>query len=192
MILRSLVKELRCFKNPENPSCIDLILTNKPRSFIKTGVIETGLSDYHKLVTTVMKMRFPKSKPSIIIYRSYKKFDNKNFMENLNAEIITRSNYLEKDGIDAFSSICCEVLNKHLPQKQRYLCANHKPFINAEISKAIMIRSRMRNRFLKHRSDENKRLFQKQRNKCVSLLRKAKKEYFSSLNVNKVVDNKSF
>ena len=50
----------------------------------------------------------------------------------------------------------------------------------------------MSNRFLKHRSDENRRLFQKQRNKCVSLLRKAKKEYFSSLNINKVVDNKSF
>ena len=55
-----------------------------------------------------------------------------------------------------------------------------------------MIRSRIRNRFLKNRSDENRRLFQKQRNKCVSLLRKAKKEYFSSLNINKVVDNKSF
>ena len=33
-------------------------------------------------------------------------------MENSNAEIITQSNYLEKDGIDVFSSICCEVLNK--------------------------------------------------------------------------------
>ena len=80
-------------------------------------------------------------------------------MENQNAEIITQSNYLEKDGIDAFSSICFEVLNKHAPQKQRYLPANHKPFINAKISKAIMIRSRMRNRFLKHRSDVNRRLF---------------------------------
>ena len=50
----------------------------------------------------------------------------------------------------------------------------------------------MSNCFLKHRSDENRRLFQKQRNKCVSLLQKAKKEYFSSLNINKVVDNKSF
>ena len=50
----------------------------------------------------------------------------------------------------------------------------------------------MSNCFLKHRSDENRHLFQKQRNKCVSLLQKAKKEYFSSLNINKVVDNKSF
>ena len=113
-------------------------------------------------------------------------------MEKFNAEIITQSNYLERDGINAFSFICCEVLNKHAPQKQRYLCAKHKPFINAEIAEAIMIRNRKRNRFLKHRSDENRRLFQKQRNMCVSLLRKAKKEYFSPSNTNKVVENKSF
>ena len=86
-------------------------------------------------------MHFPKYKPSILTYRSYKKFDNKKFMENLNAEIITQSNYIEKDGIDAFSAICCEVLNNHAPQKQQFLRGNHKPFINAEISKAIMIRS---------------------------------------------------
>ena len=137
-----------------------------------------------------MKIHFPKPEPSIISYRCYKKFEK--LMENLNAEIITQSNYLEKDGIDVFSSICCEVLNKQAPQKHWYLRANYKPLINVEISKAIMIRSRMTNRFLKHRSDENRCLFQKQRNRCVSLLRKAKKEYLSSLIINKVVNNKSF
>ena len=69
-------------------------------------------------------------------------------------------------------------MNKHEPQKQRYLRANHKPFMNAETFNIIMIQSEMRNRFLKHRSDENRRLFQKQRNKCISLLRKAKKRIF--------------
>ena len=50
----------------------------------------------------------------------------------------------------------------------------------------------MRYRFLKYRKDEYRHLFQKQRSKCVSLLRKGKKKYFSSLIINKVVDNKSF
>ena len=31
--LRDLVKHTTCFKNPENPSCIDLLLTNKPLIF---------------------------------------------------------------------------------------------------------------------------------------------------------------
>ena len=44
--LYSLIKQPTCFKNPENPSCIDLILTNKPNSFQTKCVIETGLSDF--------------------------------------------------------------------------------------------------------------------------------------------------
>ena len=71
------------FKNPNNPSCIDLILTNCSRSFQNSGVIETGLSDFHKLVVTVMKTTFKKSKPKIITYRSYKSFSNDRFREAL-------------------------------------------------------------------------------------------------------------
>ena len=51
----------RCFKNPEKPSWIDLILTNCPRSFQNSCTIETGLSDFHKLVVTVMKTTYKKS-----------------------------------------------------------------------------------------------------------------------------------
>ena len=46
--LENLVKQ-KTFKNHENPSCIDLILTNSPRSFQNSNVFETGLSDFHKL-----------------------------------------------------------------------------------------------------------------------------------------------
>ena len=45
----SLIKQPTCFKNPKNPSCIDLILTSKPRSFQTKCVIETGLSDFHRI-----------------------------------------------------------------------------------------------------------------------------------------------
>ena len=72
--LKSLGKEPTCFKNPNNPSCIDLFLTNTIRSFQETQVFETGLSDFHKLVVTVLKSTFPKSRPKIITYRSYKNF----------------------------------------------------------------------------------------------------------------------
>ena len=41
--LTSLIKEPTCYKNPDNPSCIDLILTNKPLSFQNSFAAETGL-----------------------------------------------------------------------------------------------------------------------------------------------------
>ena len=58
--LKNLVKDPTCYKNPENPSCIDLILTNRQNSFRDTIVIETGLSDFHKLTVTVLKTFFKK------------------------------------------------------------------------------------------------------------------------------------
>ena len=48
--LNSLIKQPTCFKNPENPSCIDLILANKTRSLQSTCVIETGLSNFHRIL----------------------------------------------------------------------------------------------------------------------------------------------
>ena len=37
-------------KNSENQSCIDFILSNRPKSFVKTKTVFPGLSDFHKLV----------------------------------------------------------------------------------------------------------------------------------------------
>ena len=77
--------------------------------------------------------------------------------------------------------------------KKRYIRSNHKSFINNKISKAIMTRSRLRNRFLKSRSEENRKLFCKKRiNQCVSLLRKSQKDYLENLNEKNITDNKRF
>ena len=67
--VKSLGKEPTCFKNPNNPSCIDLFLNNAIRSFQETHIIETGLSDFHKIVVTVLKSTFPKLPPNIITYK---------------------------------------------------------------------------------------------------------------------------
>ena len=46
----------------QNPSCIDLLLTNNVYAFQQiTTTICTGLSDCHKLVLTVLKTAVPRS-----------------------------------------------------------------------------------------------------------------------------------
>ena len=77
--LKNLIKEPTCFKNPEKPSIIDLILTNKPKCFQHSCTYETGISDFHKMAITVMKVIFKKQKPKIIFYRNYNNFDKKSF-----------------------------------------------------------------------------------------------------------------
>ena len=71
--LKSLIKTPTCFKSINNPSCIDLIFTNKPKSFQNSTVLETGLSDFHLLTVTVMKTTFRKLPPKIVRYRDYKR-----------------------------------------------------------------------------------------------------------------------
>ena len=53
--LKSQVKHPTCLKNPGRPSCIDLILTNKRKSFQLSIVIETDISEFHKMVLTALK-----------------------------------------------------------------------------------------------------------------------------------------
>ena len=61
--LQNLIKQPTCYKNISRPTCIDLILKNVPRSFQRTCVIETGLSDFHLMTLTVMKNSFKKFQP---------------------------------------------------------------------------------------------------------------------------------
>ena len=51
--LVNLIKEPTCFKSNENPSSIDVILTNKKHCFQNSMTIETGLSDFHRMTVTV-------------------------------------------------------------------------------------------------------------------------------------------
>ena len=59
---KNLVKQKTCFKNPNNPSCIDLFLTNSANSFQNTTTLSCGLSDCHKRVVTILKTHFSKEK----------------------------------------------------------------------------------------------------------------------------------
>ena len=182
--------KLTCFKNPDNPSCIDLILTNCSRSIQNSGVIETGLSDFHKLVVTVMKTTFKKSKPKIITYRSYKSFSNDRFREALQQIECNENNCDSRFG--KFISSCNRIFDEHAPQKKRYLRGNQSPFMNKTLVKAIMVRSKLRDVFLKNKTEENISNYSKQRNLCVTLLQKSKKEYFGNLNEKNLCDNKKF
>ena len=44
------------------------------------------------------------------------------------------------------------IFNKHVPIKRKYVRANEAPFMTKELHKAIMKRSRLRNKFLKKES----------------------------------------
>ena len=65
-------------------------------------------------------------------------------------------------------------------------------FMNKSLKKAIMKRSSLRNIFVKNKTDTNRIVYIKQRNYCVSLLRKNIKDHYANLNEGNVADNKQF
>ena len=77
-------------------------------------------------------------------------------------------------------------------KKKKYLRSNESPFMNKSLSKAIILRCKFRNIFLKKRTEENRRNYSKQRNLCVALLHKSKREYFGNLDEKKVCDSEKF
>ena len=63
------------------------ILTNKLLSFKNGYVIETGLSDFHKMIVAVMKINFLRMKPQVVNYQKYKDFHNETFLDSLRHEL---------------------------------------------------------------------------------------------------------
>ena len=144
-----MVNKTTCYKIPGKPTCIDLILTNSPGLFQNSYVVETGLSDFHKMIVTVMKTSYRKSQPKIIHYRNYKNFSNDIFRDSL--QKIFQQNLGNSCGqdVDDFLISCNKILNQYAPRKKKYVRGNHSPFMN--LSKAIVLRTKPRNIFLKNR-----------------------------------------
>ena len=69
-----------------------------------------------------------------------------------------------------------------LLKKRKWVRGNHKPHINKELRKAIMKRSRLKNKANKTKTLIDINNFKKQRNYVVNLNKQAKFEYFSSYN----------
>ena len=60
------------------------------------------------------------------------------------------------------------------------------------LRKTIILRSKFGDRFLKEKTEKSKSLYNKQRNICVSLLRKTKRNYYAQLDNKIITDNRKF
>ena len=123
--LSNLLKEPTCSKNPDNPSCTELFLTNRPKCFQSTTTMETRISDFHKMVITVLKIFYRKQKPKIFYYRNYKTFDaNK---EELNNDLLSID--INNAELVEFTNTVLSILNKHAPIKRKCIRANNSAFL---------------------------------------------------------------
>ena len=84
---KNLVQQKTCFKSTNNPSCIDLFVTNSPRSFQNGITFASGLSDFHKMILAILKSTSPEVRPRQIVYRKFKNFDLNNFKNEIGTKM---------------------------------------------------------------------------------------------------------
>ena len=120
---KSLIKDTACFKNPENPSCSDLMLTNSPYNFQNSCVIEIGLSNIHKMMVSVKKTTFEKLKPRIVQYRDYTRFSNDNFRKKLLESLFLENINTNSNGLEKFLKIFINILDQMAPRKKNIYIA---------------------------------------------------------------------
>ena len=185
-LAKNLVKEPTCFKNAENPSCIDLFITNSYLSFQKTTTVTTGLSDFHKMTVTIMKTTFPTVKPKVISYRTpYNRSDLENALKknlaNMPKKTYENFEYAVVKSHDEVSSV-----------KHRTIRANEKPQVTKEMRQAIMLRSQLQTRKFKYGTDDDIAAFNRQKNYCNRLAKRTRKHHYNQLNIKDITDNTKF
>ena len=136
-----------------------------------------GISDHHHMIYTMLKSCFQNTEPKLLNYRDFKSFSSQGFEDDLSEALIDCG-----DSYDKFENIFTSKLNKHAPKKRKWVRGNHKPHINKELRKAIMKRSRLKNKANKSKKPIDISNFKKQRNYVVNLNKQANFEYFSSYN----------
>ena len=114
--LYSLIKIPTCFTSSEG-RCIDLVLTNRKNSFMHFKSFETGFSDHHHIICTILKSTVDKVVPNKIAYRDCKSWSLGKFKQELtlNMALTHPTEYAQ------FENVFMKTLEETAPEKQRLL-----------------------------------------------------------------------
>ena len=153
-------------------------MTNSSSKFQNTKAKSMGLSDFHKMIVSILKHTCHNSAPKELVSRDSKIFDRVIFKRELEDKLNQQINEYKH-----FEQIFLEILNIHAPIKKKLLRANH-------VRKAIMKRSELESKYVRNKISENSKSYKKQRHLCDKLYKKERKKYYERLDLNNVTDNK--
>ena len=161
----NIIKNKPCFKSVKG-SCIDLILTSKPSLHQFTNVFETGISDHHLLIYTILKSTYTKMEPKVLSKRCFKNFLEQSFVQDLKQGLSNTGNFSD------FNKEFKNTLNNHGPIKSSKARGNKKSHVNKILRKEIMKRSNIKNIANKSGKSEDKKRYKIQRNVVTKLNKK--------------------
>ena len=168
----NLIKNKTCFK--DDGSCIDLILTNRKYCLKNTSSFKTDISDHHHIIYSMLKTAFEKEESIKVIYRDCKQFQWENFEKDLTRSLRNCNGQYEN-----YEQNFIKVPNTHASKKVKILRGNHKSHYNKSLRKAIMKRSRLKNKANRSKNPVDIANYKKQRKLVVSLNHQENSKYFN-------------
>ena len=151
-------------------SCIVLLLTGSPSLHQFTNVFETGISDHHLLICTMLESIYTKMELNVLSKRCFKNVSEQSFLQNLKQGLGNTANFSN------FNKEFKNILNDHTPIKTSNVRENIKPHVN-KILRKEMKRSNLKNIGNKSGKIKDKKLYKIQRNVVTKLNKKLKKVY---------------
>ena len=73
---------------------------------------------------------------------------------------------------DLFENTFLGILNIHTPVKEKFLRANHAPYMTKALRKAIMKRSELKSKYFKNQTIHDFKMHKKQKNYCRKLYKR--------------------
>ena len=124
---------------------------DKFQNLFKTNIFETGVSDHHKVISTIMKPNFAMESSRRKYYQKYFKFDIDYFSSEHSRLIDSAFSSIKEDEhcqelceFSQFHRIFLNHLNVQHVLKKEILRANNNLFMTKSLRKAIVIRPRLK------------------------------------------------
>ena len=97
--------------------------------------------------------------PKIVFYRNYKHFEYSRFLENLNRTDFSLDTGDPNKNYNFITNKFLNVVNRHAPLKTKTLRGNQAPFLNKELRKEIYTRSKLKNKYNRNLTEQNKAIY---------------------------------
>ena len=179
--LTNLVKDPTCFKNRENPTMLDLFLTNAPSLLCNTSVFNCSLSHCHSMIFTCIREQVKAYPKKSVSFRSYKNLDEHDFNKALNDAPFHVGMIFDDidDNYWFYEKLFLDTLQEHAPVKQKRPRKEPPPYMNSNYRKLIYKTRQAHNKYMKNKSKENWEQFGCLRNLKTKVKRESIQTYFS-------------
>ena len=177
--LSNLIKEPTSHKGTVS-TLLDIILVTNSKRYSMVLNVNFCLRDVHNLVGAATKHFAPSQKPRKINYRSFKHFNDADFLYDMScAPFHVADIFDDVDDMAWYTSILIsDIVDHHTPIKSKLIKSKPVPYMNSRLRKALYTRNMARNKFMKFGKkywEENRW----QRNRVVSIRKQSMKNYFA-------------